>query len=159
MKSHIKIIFFFLILTATTNCGFKVLDKDKLLNLKIQNIETSGDKKTVFLIRNNLQKIFTKNQGNEKIILNIKTDKNKKIKEKNLKNQITKYEITLNTNILIKFIDRGTNKDFLISVNGSYDVADNHTSTINNQNNLEKKLSKNSADQIINFLIMKINDY
>ncbi len=158
MKTYIKIIIFFLLVIATNNCGFKVLDKDQLVNLKIQNIETSGDKKTVFLIKNNLQKIFSKNEGSEQIILQIKTNKNKKVKEKNLKNQITKYEIILNTSVVIKFIDKGINKDFVISVNGSYDVADSHILTINNQNNLEKNLSKNSADQIINFLIMKIND-
>jgi outer membrane lipopolysaccharide assembly protein LptE/RlpB len=157
MKSHVKI-FFILVITIITSCGFKILDKGQLLNLKIKDIKISGDKKTAFLIKNNIQKILKENQGNREIVLDIKTEKTKKIKEKNLKNQITKYEITLNTNVAIEFMSSGNNKEFLISVNGNYDIADSHTSTINNQNNLEKNLSNTSTDQIINYLILKMNE-
>ena len=157
MKLHVKI-FFILIIAITTSCGYKILDKDQLLNLKIKDINISGDKKTAFLIKNNIQKVLTRNQGNREIILNIKTEKTKKIKEKNLKNQITKYEITLNTNVAIEFMNGKNKKEFLISVNGNYDIADNHTSTINNQNNLEKNLTNTSTDKIINYLILKMNE-
>ena len=140
------------------NCGFKVLTKSQLQNLKIESLETQGDKKTSFLIKSNLQKLFINNENGEKIFLIIKTDKTKTIKEKNLKNQIKKYEISLSTNININYLDKIKNKNFKILVNGSYDVSDNHSTTISNQNNLEKNLAKKSADLIIKELILKIND-
>ena len=140
------------------NCGFKVLTKSQLQNLKIESLETQGDKKTSFLIKSNLQKLFINNENGEKIFLIIKTNKTKTIKEKNLKNQIKKYEISLSTNININYLDKIKNKNFKILVNGSYDVSDNHSTTISNQNNLEKSLAKKSADLIIKELILKIND-
>ena len=140
------------------NCGFKVLDRSQLQNLKIENLETQGDKKTSFLIKSTLQKYFTNNENGESIFLVIKTDKTKTIKEKNLKNQIKKYAISLNTNISINYLDKIKSKNFTILVNGSYDVSDNHSTTISNQNNLEKNLAKKSANLIIKELILKIND-
>tara|TARA_Y200000002_G_scaffold377422_1_gene383020 strand:- start:1287 stop:1766 length:480 start_codon:yes stop_codon:yes gene_type:complete len=151
----------FILLIATlliANCGFKVLDKSQLQNLKIESLETKGDKKTSFLIKSNLQKYFTNNENGERIFLIIKTNKTKSIKEKNLKNQIKKYEISLSANISIKYLDKLKDKNFTIFVNGSFDVSDNHSTTISNQNNLEKNLAKKSTDLIIKEIILKIND-
>tara|TARA_X000000950_G_C13540199_1_gene507284 strand:+ start:49 stop:528 length:480 start_codon:yes stop_codon:yes gene_type:complete len=148
----------FITVLLITSCGFKVLDKSQLQNLKIESLETQGDRKSSFFIKTNLQKYFTKNESGERIFLTIKTNKKKTIKEKNLKNQIQKYEINLNTNVNIKYLDRVKNKDFTIFVNGSFDVSDNHSTTINNQNTLEKNLAKKSADLIIKEITLKIND-
>tara|TARA_B100001057_G_scaffold469675_1_gene530241 strand:+ start:348 stop:827 length:480 start_codon:yes stop_codon:yes gene_type:complete len=158
MKILKKNFILFIALLHITNCGFKVLDKSQLQNLKVESLETQGDKKTSFLIKSNLQKFFTSNENGEKIFLVIKTNKTKTIKEKNRKNQIKKYEISLNTNININYLDEIKNKNFTVLVSGSYDVSDNHSTTISNQNNLEKNLTKKSADLIIKELILKIDD-
>lgn len=151
----------FILIIATlliASCGFKVLDKSQLQNFKIESLETQGDKKTSFYIKTNLQKYFSSNESGKRIFLIIKTNKTKTIKEKNLNNQIKKYEINLNTNISINYLDEIKNKDFTTSVNGSYDVSNNHSTTINNQNSLEKNLAKKSANLIIKEIILKIND-
>ena len=158
MKILKKNFILFIAALLIVNCGFKVLDKSQLQNLQIESLETQGDKKTSFLIKSNLQKFFINNESGEKIFLILKTNKTKTIKEKNLKNQIKKYEISLSTNININYLDKIKNKNFKILVNGSYDVSDNHSTTISNQNNLEKNLAKKSADLIIKELILKIND-
>ena len=158
MKILKKNFILFIAVMFIANCGFKVLDKSQLQNLQIESLETQGDKKTSFLIKSNLQKFFINNESGEKIFLILKTNKTKTIKEKNLKNQIKKYEISLSTNININYLDKIKNKNFKILVNGSYDVSDNHSTTISNQNNLEKNLAKKSADLIIKELILKIND-
>ena len=158
MKILKKNFILFIAVMFIANCGFKVLDKSQLQNLKIESLETQGDKKTSFLIKNSLQKYFTNNENGESIFLVIKTDKTKTINEKNLKNQIKKYTISLNTNISINYLDKIKNKNFTIIVNGSYDVSNNHSTTISNQNNLEKNLAKKSAELIIKELILKIND-
>ena len=158
MKILKKNFILFIAVLLIINCGFKVLDRSQLQNFKIESLEAQGDKKTSFLIKSTLQKYFTNNENGESIFLVIKTDKTKTIKEKNLKNQIKKYSISLNTNISINYLDKIKNKNFTILVNGSYDVSDNHSTTISNQNNLEKNLAKKSANLIIKELILKIND-
>ena len=158
MKILKKNFILFIATLLIANCGFKILDKSQLQNFKIENLETQGDKKTSFYIKTNLQKYFSSNESGKRIFLIIKTNKTKTIKEKNLNNQIKKYEINLNTNISINYLDEIKNKDFTTSVNGSYDVSNNHSTTINNQNSLEKNLAKKSANLIIKEIILKIND-
>ena len=46
-----------------------------------------------------------------------------------------------------------------VSTDGSYDVSDSHASTINNQNNLEKTLVKETTDQIIKNLVLSVDDF
>ena len=148
----------FALLILTISCGYKVLDKSQLFNFKLERFDTEGDNKLNFLIKNNLQKIFKNNEGNERIFLKMKTSKEKGIKEKNDSNQITKYQIKVNTSVIINNLISGTKRNLNFSVDGSYDVSNNHSTTINNQNNLEKNLAKEIADLIIRELILKNND-
>ena len=59
---------------------------------------------------------------------------------------------------MLNYLDTGKTQNFNISVKGNYDVSDNHSSTINNQNDLEKNLSDETVDLIIKELILRIND-
>ena len=151
-------IFAAILLVLTASCGYEVLDKSKLLNFRLENFETKGDNKLNFLIKNNLQKIFNKNQGDERVYLIIKTVKEKSIKEKNDSNQITKYQIKVNTSVMVKYLLSSQSQNFSFAVDGSYDVSNNHSTTISNQNNLEKNLTKEIADLIIKELVLKNND-
>ena len=149
-----SIIAFFLIIFLLQGCGFKVADKTPLKNYKIKEIETKGDKKSGFIIKS----IFFKtigNKGNENLKILIKTNKEKKIKEKNSSNRVTRYEINLSTKVTINYLDDNRVKVFSNSISGSYDVSDNHTTTINNQKNLEKNLAKKSGERIIKELLVK----
>ena len=51
---------------------------------------------------------LTKNNQNI-VFINLSTKKNKNIKEKNIKNEITKYEISLNVNVRFNLINSDTN--------------------------------------------------
>ena len=149
-----SILAFFLIIFLLQSCGFKVADKTPLKNYKIKEIETKGDKKSGFIIKS----IFFKtigNKGNENLKILIKTNKEKKIKEKNSSNRVTRYEINLSTKVTINYLDDNKVKVFSNSISGSYDVSDNHTTTINNQKNLEKNLAKKSGERIIKELLVK----
>jgi len=148
--------FLFLVLTQ---CGFKVLDKSELKKYKISLIETTGDKKINFLIKNDLMSNIQNNISNEEIVIKINSEKNKAIKEKNINNQITKYEISLNTQVEVIFIKENLNKLMSFNISGDYDVGDNHSTTINNQNNLERLLTSKISAQIINKLSLIVNDF
>jgi outer membrane lipopolysaccharide assembly protein LptE/RlpB len=154
----LKKLTYFLFFLVLVNCGFKVIDKTKLNNFKILNVETSGDKKINFLIKNNLINGFSKKDSQQQIKIIINNDKIKNIKEKNIKNQVTKYEIGLISKITIKFINQNLEKTIDVSKVGSYNINTNHSSTINNQNNLEKSLANQLSEEITRRLIILIND-
>ena len=90
----------FCLIIITTSCGFKVL-KQSDLNFNIISIETTGDKRINFNLRNKFQALH-KNTNARKIKLVLETKKEKTIKEKNSKNEITKYltKVTLNIKII-----------------------------------------------------------
>ena len=156
-KKYKQIFLIIFVFTSTVQCGFKVLDKSSVLDLKITEIKTEGDKKINFLVRNKLKKVF-KEEALGDAYLEIKTNKDKSIKEKNSKNEITKYEITISSSVTLNFLKTNERKTFSTQLNGSYDVSDNHSSTITNQNNLEKNLAKKTADLIAKQLILILND-
>ena len=89
-KKLIKLSFISLIILLN-GCGFKVLDKSDANNFSIKEIITSGDKRINYKITNNLF-IYSKKKRQNEIILYLDTKKNNIIKEKNIKNEITKYQ-------------------------------------------------------------------
>ena len=145
---------FFLFTLLLSSCGFKVADKRPLKNYVIEEIETQGDKKSGFIIKS----IFFKtigNRGDKRLKITIDTNKNKKIIEKNSSNKATRYEVNLSTKVKIEYLNNDSIKIFNNSIKGSYDVSDNHTTTINNQKNLEKNLAKKSGERIIKELLIQ----
>ena len=90
-----------LLITLTTHCGFEVYNKSQLVNFDIANISSSGNKKVNYKIISKLNSINKKN--NENLIdLEINSIQNKEIKEKNIKNEITKYQLTISVKIKVK---------------------------------------------------------
>tara|TARA_B100000575_G_scaffold227864_1_gene188626 strand:- start:268 stop:750 length:483 start_codon:yes stop_codon:yes gene_type:complete len=158
LKIQKNIILVLIFLIILNNCGYKVIDKSQFSNLKVESFLTEGDNKLNFLIKNNLQKVLGNNQGDERVYFKLKTVKEKEVREKNDSNRITKYQIKIITTVMLNFLDTGKTQNFNISVIGNYDVSDNHSTTINNQNDLEKNLSDETADLIIRELILRIND-
>ena len=156
IKTYKKFFLIISLILFTMSCGFKVLDKSSLFNLRISEIQTLGDKKTNFLITNNLQKTLNiEKEGDNYLVLN--TTKRKEIKEKNSSNQITKYQITISSTLSLNSLKTYEKKTFSTEVNGSYDVSNNHSTTITNQNNLEKNLAKKTSDLLTKQLIFIFN--
>lgn len=138
----------------TNGCGFKVIDQAELSNFYIENIDVSGDRKVNFIIKNKI-KIKANDINKEKISLNVKTEKRKTVKEKNSKNEITKYLIQINT-IISVINDKGAIKQLNLGEQGDYNVATQYSQTINNENQAIKTLTNKLADKIIKE-ISKIN--
>ena len=156
MKILKKIVFTIVLLTLT-NCGFKVLDKSQFKKFKITEINNSGDNKINFLLKIQIFSNFNLNNSNERLRINLQTNKIKTIREKNEKNQITKYNINLTTTVLLEFLDKNRKKELIINKSGYYDVKKNHRTTLNNMRNLENNLAVQISDEIKNKLITFIN--
>ena len=153
----IRLTLFLIILMITTQCGFKPLDSS-LSSMNIKKVEIEGYNKVNFFIKNELlNKIRDSNQS---IPVNIKitTDRKKKISEKNIRNEITKYRIILDTKIEINKINQEQLFEFDISTLGDYRVETSSIETSKNLNNLERKLSNEISNKIKQKLFFLSND-
>ena len=144
-------------LLFTLNCGFKVVNKSKLNNFTIKEIELTGDRRINFKIKNNLIINSIKNSENV-LFMNIDTNKIKKIKEKNIKNEITKYEILLNTNIKYHSDKSDKYDPIILSVSGNYLVADNYSDTLNNEKKLIDNLIENISTKALEEIGQRLDD-
>jgi len=157
MKQIIIKSFLFLFLFATTNCGFKVINETEKNKFSIQEIKTSGDKRINFKIKNNL--LNYSNKDNQNILLiDLSARKTKNIKEKNIKNEITKYEIALDIDISFNLINTDTNYKINLSNKGDYLVADNYSATLNNEKKLINDLIENISEKILKKISLILND-
>jgi outer membrane lipopolysaccharide assembly protein LptE/RlpB len=157
MKKIITKSFLFLFLLTTVNCGFKVINESEKNKFSIQEIKTSGDKRINFKIKNNLLNYSKKNNQNI-LLINLSTKKTKNIKEKNIKNEITKYEISLDANVKFNLINSDKNYKINLSNKGNYLVADSYSTTLNNEKKLIDDLIKNISEKILKKISLKLND-
>jgi len=152
-KSFLIVLFF-----VISNCGYKVLNNLETNNFNIKEISTSGDKRINFKIKNNLIIDSSKNKTNN-LILKLDTKKIKKIKEKNIKNEITKYEISLISNIKLNFLEKNQEHKFSITSNGDYLAADRYSTTLKNEKRLIEDLTNDLSDKIKNRINLITNDF
>lgn len=136
-----------ILITLTYGCGFKVVKQSDLIDFYISEIETVGDKKINYNLKNKL--IFkANNENNKEIDLDIITKKEKSIKEKNSSNEITKYEI--NIQIRLNVNHKGKQIGILnLTDQIDYNVSSQYSQTINNENQAIKTLTNGLVDKII----------
>ena len=159
MKKIVLKISLFILLLLTISCGFKVLNKSEINNYSIKEIVTTGDKKISYKIKSNLLS-YSKELSQNELILYIDVKKTKNIKEKNIRNEITKYQINLNVDVSYNLLGSSNElKKMNFAINGDYNVAKFHSNTISNENKLLDNLVQNISDEISNEIKIKMNDF
>ena len=143
----INLVFFLLLLTS---CGFEVVKNTYGFNILEVNAE--GDKKISYALKNSI-KINNSDLNKNFIKINIDSEKVKLIKEKNIQNKITKYEIKIVSNVKYMILPENITKILTINKAAHYNVADNKVETLNN----EKKLIDNLIDEIADEILLKIS--
>ena len=119
-------------------------------------VSTAGEKR----INYRLKRVLLTNSNNsaEKLIdLDLNTEKTKSIKEKNIKNEVTKYQITIKVIISIKEINSNTNYEIIKTTSGEYNVTDKYSQTLTNEKKLVEILADNLAEEISKSLSAKLN--
>ena len=154
MKKIILIIF---VLTLFNNCGFKIAEKKTLKGYFISEINTYGEGRINYKIKNLLSTKPTSG-SKKKLKLTLNTNKEKKIKEKNINNEITKYQMNITTKVNYEDIFQKMSGDFIINVSGEYKVLEKHIQTINSEKKLQENLANEIADRILKELSDKLND-
>ena len=157
MKKKITKSCLILIFIITTSCGYKVLDNQGSENYNIKEIKTSGDKRVNFKVKNSL--LINSSENNlHSLMMELYTEKKKEIKEKNIKNQITKYEVSLSSYIKIIFLESNQDKEFTVTSSGNFQVADKYSTTLKNEKRLIDDLTNNISDKIKKQINLILND-
>ena len=148
----IKFLVFFVLLSS---CGFELVTNN--INYKIKEIKVNGDQRINFKLKNKL--LFNQKNDNKNFVkLTINTKKIKSIKEKNIKNQITKYNIKINAEISYTILSENITEKFFLNKNGFFNVSSRHSETLNNEKNLVNLLINDLSEEIIDNLNIKLND-
>ena len=147
------ILIFIIVLTSLNSCGYQKISISEQ-KFKIEEIEVNGDKRTSFLIKRKMER-FSREDGLNKLAISINLDTNKSIHEKNIKNKVTKYKLSLTAETNIK--DLKTSEVIKRSYSSEiiYNVGTRYTETVKN----EKEAKSELIDLIINQLLdeLKIN--
>ena len=157
MKQKFTKYLLFLGLFLTLNCGYKVINESENNNFSIKEIRTAGDKRINFKIKNNLLTYSTKNNQNI-LLINLITKKNKNVKEKNIKNEITKYQILINVSVKFKLVNADKDEIINLSSQGDYLVDESYSTTLNNEKKLIDNLVENISEKIIKKISLKLDD-
>ena len=153
---NLKLITIAISLILLTGCGFKIVDKRELLNFNIKEISTIGDKRINFELKNKLSD-YNDTNSSKVIKIELDTKKTKSIKEKNISNEITKYQIKVIVNVKLIKTDNTNNLEFTIEREGDYVVADKFSQTLNNEKKLIRNITEKISESIIGEIINKLN--
>ena len=144
------------ILIILSSCGFKVVNYSDLINFEIKEISTSGDERINYLLKNKLSFSSKKDEARS-IIIEIDTKKKKTVKEKNIKNEITKYLISINIEVKFEEINKNVSGSFSVNKSGDYNVGSQYSQTLNNEKKLTELLTDNLSEEILDELGIRLN--
>ena len=150
MKKY-KIFFITILMIIITSCGFNIVEHSDRSTFDIAEIKTSGNNKINYKIKNKI--LFGSSKNDKKLIsLNLDSKKSKSVKEKNIKNEITKYQIKIEIDIEVYEINNSKKIFFRMVRAGDYDVASQYSQTLNNEKKLVNFLIDNISEQILDEL-------
>ena len=153
MKRILSII----ILIFLTSCGFKVVNVSEQNNFTIINLSSEGDKRINYIIKNRIQSGSREDSAN-RIVIDLITTKKKNVKEKNIKNEVTKYEILITANVKFGSEDNIKKYKFTKKSKNDYSVSTQFSQTRNNEKKMTELLSEKLAEEILREISKKIND-
>ena len=150
-----KIIFIFIALLIS-GCGFKAVNQDDFNQYKIIELNIKGDARLSYLLKNKLK--LNNEKSDKSIKLNVTIDKTKNIREKNIKNEITKYQISITVKTDYYLIEENKSGNFLLSVTGDHNVGSRYRETLNNEKKLINSLMADISEQLFRDLLINLND-
>jgi len=146
------------ILVIISSCGFKVVNVSQQNNFSISDFSSDGDKRINYIIRNKML-YNSKEDSANRIFIDLSTTKVKTVKEKNIRNEITKYEILITANLKFRKEDSTKKYNFTKTSKNNYSISTQYSQTRNNEKKLTKLLSEKLADEILEEINRKLNDF
>ena len=146
---------FFLAYLLVYGCGFKVLNQQGSFN--IESLKVTGEKKIAFILKNDLNIRPIENNLPINMIINV--EKKINVKEKNDKNEITKYEINLVAKVEYNLLKESFKKyEFIIKNKNEYSVESQHSKTLRNEKSTTNLLVEDLSKKILAKINMELND-
>ena len=153
MTKILTVIFFIIV----NGCGFKTVNLSETNDFNISEITSTGDKKINYIIKNKLIS-NTNNDSIERLKLTIDSVKTKTIKERNIKNEITKYKVSVKVLVNVNSINKDISNKISITEDGEYNVDSQNATNRNKEKNLITSLSQKIANKILNEINIYLND-
>jgi hypothetical protein len=155
--NKIKNFIIFIIIILTTGCGYNVVKQSGKNNFNIIDVSSSGEKKINYKIKNKL--LFNSSKESVNLIqISIDTDKTKIIKEKNVKNQITKYQLTVNAKIQYSKLNKVKKNSFTVNQTEDLNVTSSRLQTLNNEKKIIESMVDKLVEEILDELNSRLND-
>ncbi len=156
MINAIKIITIYTVISLSlmSSCSYQKMNSVDQKKFYIKEFEINGEPRDTFVIQKKIQRFSNKESSNKiKILIDLK--KGKTIKEKNIQNKVTKYNLSLIAGI--KIIDLTTNVEIerTFVANQTYNVDDSYSNTVNNSKDANNYL----IDKIVNEILDQLRVY
>lgn len=149
-KIKLLLILVFLML-LNSSCSYKKMNSVDQKRFDIQDFEISGGTRETFIIQKKIQRFSNKKSENKiKLIIDLK--KNETIKEKNIQNKVTKYNIELSADVRIIDLNKANEILRTFSANQIYSVEDSYSNTVNNSKEANNSLIEKIANEILDQL-------
>tara|TARA_A100001015_G_scaffold312948_1_gene419102 strand:+ start:301 stop:771 length:471 start_codon:yes stop_codon:yes gene_type:complete len=146
-----------LIFIFTAQCGYQVVNQKDLKKFYIKSIELEGEKRLNHKISKNI--LFYSKESNSNVFnVKIKTNKSKSIIEKNIKNEIVKYQINISSNVEFYNFETGVLFTNTFSERGNFTVGNKNIDTRNSEKKLIEDLTGKISKKIIKKLRLDKND-
>ena len=159
MKIYYKTLILIFILFISTSCGYKTLDYKQVRNINLNEVTNEGNKSINFKIVSQLKQLFTSNQSQNEIYdIHLISKENVTIKEKNKKNEITKYEISIKCNLVFKNTINEKKFEIDLIKKTNYRVDNKNLKTIQNKKKAREELIASLSEEIIEKIVQKLND-
>jgi len=137
-----------LIFILTAQCGYQVINQKDLKQFYIKSIELEGEKRLNHKISKNI--LFYSKESNSNVFnVKIKTNKSKSIIEKNIKNEIVKYQINISSNVEFYNFETGVLFTNTFSERGNFTVGNKNIDTRNSEKKLIEDLTEKISKKII----------
>ena len=150
----INIIKTFFIFVLLTNCGFERMNITNKNNFSIKEVKLNGNKKIGYNIKNTMM-VYSNPGSENRININLKVDKKKVSKEKNISNTITKFTLNLNVDLEIQEVNEINKKTKNFNSSIDFDVGQNHSSTVIKENKSIESATQIVVEEIIRYLQIK----
>ena len=133
------------------SCSYQKMNSVNQKKFFIQEFEVKGDTRETFIIQRKIQRFSNENSANKiKILIDLK--KNKSIKEKNIKNKVIKYNLTLSAKVTIKDLNTNTEIVRNFTAQQIYNVDESYSNTVNNSKEANNSLIDTIVDEILDQL-------
>lgn len=137
-----------LVFILTTQCGYQVVNQKDLRQFYIKSIELEGEKILNHKIKKNVL-FYSKESNNNVFNVKIKTNKTKSIIEKNIKNEIVKYQIDISSSVEFYNFETGVLFTNTFSEKGNFNVGNKNIDTRNSEKKLVEDLTEKISKKII----------